>query len=70
MCVRCVLQDSVEHCIIGVTILSQLTNEINQVGCCPLPFRSISISIYVPTEMSNMDCVFLTGGHDASPDQT
>ncbi|KFU95663.1 Exportin-7, partial [Chaetura pelagica] len=24
------LQDSVEHCIIGVTILSQLTNEINQ----------------------------------------
>ncbi|XP_016363689.1 exportin-7-like [Sinocyclocheilus rhinocerous] len=25
------LQDSVEHCIIGVTILSQLTNEINQV---------------------------------------
>uniref|UniRef100_A0A671X0H3 Exportin 7 n=1 Tax=Sparus aurata TaxID=8175 RepID=A0A671X0H3_SPAAU len=27
------LQDSVEHCIIGVTILSQLTNEINQVGC-------------------------------------
>lgn len=27
-------QDSVEHCIIGVTILSQLTNEINQVGCC------------------------------------
>lgn len=25
-------QDSVEHCIIGVTILSQLTNEINQVG--------------------------------------
>ena len=30
------LQDSVEHCIIGVTILSQLTNEINQVGCRPL----------------------------------
>lgn len=28
-------QDSVEHCIIGVTILSQLTNEINQVGCDP-----------------------------------
>uniref|UniRef100_A0A673H8Q7 Exportin-7-like n=1 Tax=Sinocyclocheilus rhinocerous TaxID=307959 RepID=A0A673H8Q7_9TELE len=26
------LQDSVEHCIIGVTILSQLTNEINQVS--------------------------------------
>uniref|UniRef100_A0A672RG97 Exportin-7 n=1 Tax=Sinocyclocheilus grahami TaxID=75366 RepID=A0A672RG97_SINGR len=26
------LQDSVEHCIIGVTILSQLTNEINQVN--------------------------------------
>lgn len=25
-------QDSVEHCIIGVTILSQLTNEINQVS--------------------------------------
>lgn len=47
-------QDSVEHCIIGVTILSQLTNEINQVSataflsevsvqfshsyCCLLPF--------------------------------
>ncbi|ELW52773.1 Exportin-7, partial [Tupaia chinensis] len=27
---RCNLQDSVEYCIIGVTILSQLTNEINQ----------------------------------------
>ncbi|KAB0396264.1 hypothetical protein E2I00_018970, partial [Balaenoptera physalus] len=26
------LQDSVEYCIIGVTILSQLTNEINQVS--------------------------------------
>ena len=25
-------QDSVEYCIIGVTILSQLTNEINQVS--------------------------------------
>lgn len=29
-------QDSVEHCIIGVTILSQLTNEINQVRFFPL----------------------------------
>uniref|UniRef100_A0A674BU62 Exportin 7 n=1 Tax=Salmo trutta TaxID=8032 RepID=A0A674BU62_SALTR len=28
------LQDSVEHCIIGVTILSQLTNEINQLNLC------------------------------------
>lgn len=33
-CACVCLQDSVEHCIIGVTILSQLTNEINQVGCC------------------------------------
>lgn len=34
-CVPCpafLPQDSVEHCIIGVTILSQLTNEINQVS--------------------------------------
>ncbi|KAJ8260590.1 hypothetical protein COCON_G00163130 [Conger conger] len=30
------LQDSVEHCIIGVTILSQLTNEINQVSSSAL----------------------------------
>lgn len=32
--VSCVFayQDSVEYCIIGVTILSQLTNEINQVS--------------------------------------
>ncbi len=29
-------QDSVEHCIIGVTILSQLTNEINQVSIAAL----------------------------------
>lgn len=31
-CLTCFYQDSVEYCIIGVTILSQLTNEINQVS--------------------------------------
>lgn len=36
-------QDSVEHCIIGVTILSQLTNEINQVSSSAL---LIDVSVF------------------------
>ncbi len=39
------LQDSVEHCIIGVTILSQLTNEINQVGRPPLFSLHLLLSV-------------------------
>ncbi|EGV91955.1 Exportin-7, partial [Cricetulus griseus] len=38
--------DSVEYCIIGVTILSQLTNEINQVLSCLVQIASVRRSLF------------------------